>query len=210
MIAYISFLCALLAQEEDEDERTRIILTLIVIYFHTAQLERMRNQARVTLRLICASILLLRNDPSGAYAWQRSSIYYTIYWEATDIEFKQQFRMSRPAFEALVNDLSPWMKSGTSRNRKQNLCARMKIGVALYYFAHGGTGHNLAKISGLSKGTALKYVHQVAKLITTKVAHKWMGDGIFKTLPNYIEECRARFLIQAQQSLLRAWDDCQV
>jgi hypothetical protein len=93
------------------------------------------------------------------------------------------FRLSRPAFEALATDLSPWMKSGKSRNKSQNLIARMKIGIALYFFAHGGSGHNLGAVSGLKKNTALKYVHQVAKLITTKLSHKWMGDGIFNGLP---------------------------
>ena len=112
---------------------------------------------------------------------------------ASDIEFKRKFRMSRPAFEALVSDLSPYIKAGKSRNKSQNLCARMKIGVALYYFAHGGSGENFSSVSGLSKAVALKYVHQIAKLITTKLADKWMGNAIIDSLPNYMEEVRSRF-----------------
>jgi hypothetical protein len=112
---------------------------------------------------------------------------------ASDIEFKCKFHMSRPAFEALVSDLSPYIKAGKSRNKSQNLCARMKIGVALYCFAHGGSGENLSSVSGLSKAIALKYVHHIAKLITTKIAHKWMGNAIIDSLPNYMEEVRSRF-----------------
>jgi hypothetical protein len=69
----------------------------------------------------------------------------------------------------------------------------MKNGIALYFFAHGGSGDNLGAVSGVKQSTGLKYVHQVAKLITTKMADKWMGDAIFEGLPNNMEECRARF-----------------
>ena len=171
----------------------KIIFCIVATFVRIQTLNRIRHQANQMLIIACAAILGLRNDPSGAYDWQRSPIFFTIYWAANDLEFKRQFRMSRPAFEALVNDLSPWIKTGKSRNKKQNICTRMKVGVALYYFAHGGSGQNLAHVSGLSKGVAFKYVHQIAKLITTKIAHKWMGDGIFKMLPNYMEECRSRF-----------------
>ena len=111
------------------------------------------------LIIACAAILGLRNDPSGAYDWQRSPIFFTIYWAANDLEFKRQFRMSRPAFEALVNDLSPWIKTGKSRNKKQNICTRMKVCDARYYSAHGVSGQNLAHVSGLRKGWAFNYVH---------------------------------------------------
>ena len=33
----------------------------------------------------------------------------------------------------------------------------------------------------------------IAKLITTQIAQKRMGDGIFNMLPNYMKECRSRF-----------------
>ena len=193
MMELLLFLFALLAREEDEDQQMKIISCIVATFVRIQTLNRIRHQANQMLIIACAAILGLRNDPSGAYDWQRSPIFFTIYWAANDLEFKRQFRISRPAFEALVNDLSPWIKTGKSRNKKQNICTRMKVGVALYYFAQGGSGQNLAHVSGLSKGVAFKYVHQIAKLIRTKIAHKWMSDGIFQMLPNYMEECRSRF-----------------
>ena len=69
----------------------------------------------------------------------------------------------------------------------------MKVCDARYYSAHGVSGQNLAHVSGLHKGVAFKYVHIIAKLITTQIAQKRMGDGIFNMLPNYMKECRSRF-----------------
>ena len=193
MIEVLPVLIALLTTEEDEDQRIRILIGIIAAYFHIQQINRLRTHSNRKLRLLLALVGTLRNDPSGALCPEHSTIYKTIYNEANDLEFKQQFRMSRPAFEALVTELSPWIKTGKSRNKKQNICARMKIGIALYFFAHGGSGQNLGNNCGMKKSAALKYVHQVAGLICRKLSHKWMGDGIFNGLPNYMEECRARF-----------------
>jgi hypothetical protein len=48
--------------------------------------------------------------------------------------------------------------------------SRLKLGAALYYMAHGGHAFHLESASGLSKPTALKYVHEVADLFCSKLA----------------------------------------
>ena len=109
-----------------------------------------------------------------------------------DAEFKSMFRLSRPVFMALVHDLSQWLKHGKSRNPKKNVPAEMKIGIALYYMAHGGDGVNLGTVSDLTSSTALKYLHRTAYLIVAHLGPKWMGKGLLQQ-PGYMERFRAGF-----------------
>jgi hypothetical protein len=51
---------------------------------------------------------------------------------------------------------------------------------------------HLEAASGLSKATALKYLHKVAKFICSKLAQKWMGEIILND-PNYMCANRERF-----------------
>jgi hypothetical protein len=126
MLEVIGALLALLATEDDEYERLRIVIGIITIFMQSQHLKRIINQRNKALALKSAALLSLRNDPSGAHTWEKSAIYSMIYNKPHHFEFKRMFRMSRSAFEALVTDLSPWIKSGKSRNRRQNLSARMK------------------------------------------------------------------------------------
>ncbi len=71
----------------------------------------------------------------------------------------------------------------------------MKLGIALYYMAHGGDAMHLEAASGLSKATALKYVHQVADLICTHLTKTWMGETLLKD-DGFMELCRKRFRLR--------------
>jgi hypothetical protein len=46
--------------------------------------------------------------------------------------------------------------------------------------ADSGNAIHLEAASGLSKATALKYVHQVANLMCTHLTKKWMGEALLK------------------------------
>ena len=119
----------------------------------------------------------IREDPSGANNPNSSAIQSMIE-TGYDREFKKIFRLSRPVFEALVNDLSEFMKDGRSWNTRQIVTLEVKVSIALYFMAHGGNGITLGHASGLKNNTALKYLHQVSGLIATKLVHKWMGASI--------------------------------
>jgi hypothetical protein len=71
------------------------------------------------------------------------------------------FRLSRFVFQTVLAEISPYLIDSNSRNSEQNISARLKLGIALYYMAHCGDAIHLEASSGLSKATALKYVHQV-------------------------------------------------
>ena len=105
------------------------------------------------------------------------------------------FRLSRLVFEAVLAELSPFLTDGRSRNSQQNIPARLKLGVALYYMAHGGDAIHLESASGLSKATALKYVHEVAELICAHLAKKWMGEALLEE-DGYMDGCRERFRLR--------------
>ena len=109
-----------------------------------------------------------RATPSGASDPHNSPIARMIEFGGEE-EFKRMFRLTRPVFKSLVIELSKWIKPGRSYNPSQNLSPDIKIGIALYYMAHGGDGVTLGHASGLRNSSALKYLHQVAELIVTKI-----------------------------------------
>jgi hypothetical protein len=47
-------------------------------------------------------------------------------------------------------------------------------------------------MSDLNPWTALKYLHQVAELITLKVATDFMGKALYNQ-PGYMKDCQARY-----------------
>ncbi len=99
----------------------------------------------------------------------------------------------RIVFESLVQDLSPWIKDGEFENGRQNVQARVKVGITSYYMAHSGDGINLGCMSGLKNNSALKYLQQVCKAICTHLAPKWMGNRLLNR-PGYMDQIQ----VQAQ------------
>ena len=89
-----------------------------------------------------------------------------------ETEFRRMFHVSQQVFEALVQDLSPWITDGRSRNGCQNVEARVKVGIALVYMAYVGDGITLGAISGLKNNSALMYLHQVSAAIFIHTAPK--------------------------------------
>ena len=82
--------------------------------------------------------------------------------------------------------------NGSSRNHQQDIPAHLKLGVALYFMAHAGDAVHLEAASGLSKATALKYVHEVAELICTHLTKKFMSKALLEE-DGYMDGCRERF-----------------
>ena len=72
-------------------------------------------------------------------------------WHET--EFRLMFRVSRKVFEALVQD---WMKDGRSRNGRQNVEARVKVGSTFFFMAHVGDGITFGAMCGLKNNSALQ------------------------------------------------------
>jgi hypothetical protein len=89
------------------------------------------------------------------------------------------------------------LTDSNSRNseHEQNISAHLKLRIAPYYMTHCGDAIHLEAASGLSKATALKYVHQVAELIFTHLTKKWMGKTLLKD-DGYMEGCRERFCLR--------------
>ena len=106
--------------------------------------------------------------------WKVSTYY--IFNQINDLEQEKEFS-SIVYLKFLLQDLSLWIKDRLSKNGRQNVEARVKVGITLYYMAHGGDGINLGCMSGLKNNSALKYLHQVTETICTHLAPKWMGNS---------------------------------
>ena len=126
-----------------------------------------------------------------------SSIFFTIYRQASDTKLNATSeclvlpskllskisgcRHMDQGWDVPKQKTEPWPQAWRKDDNRH----------CFIIFAHGGSGDNWGAAFGLIKGTALKYVDLIAKLITTKIALKWMSDAIFNC--NYTEGCRARF-----------------
>jgi hypothetical protein len=102
-------------------------------------------------------------------------------------------------FKTVLAEILPYFTDSNSRNSQQNISARLnltlKLEIELCYIAHGVDAIHLEAASGLSKATALKYVHQVAELICTHLTKKLMGETLLKD-DGYMEGCRERFCLR--------------
>ena len=175
------------------------VAAIMMFQFHQMPVPVFRHISISSHRNTLLEMLLLstregREIPSGDLDPLNSSINLRIL-KGKDKRFKQMFRLSRNVFNCLLHELVPFLDDGKSRNHRQNVPASLKLGVALYFFAHGWDAFYLEAASGLSKPTALKYVHQVAELICTKLAPQWMGPVLLKQ-DNYMESNRERFRLR--------------
>ena len=189
---------AALLPHADKATRLKIVLCIVVIITQENCLKRVLAAVPKPFRRGILSSFLMRkayqaprSTPSGINRPSVSPIKAMIDG-GHETEFRRMFRLSRNVFEALVQDLSPWIKDGRSRNGRQNVEARVKVGIALFYMAHGGDGISLGAISGLKNNSALKYLHEVSAAITIHIAPKWMGPELLNS-PGYMEKVRSRF-----------------
>ncbi len=133
----------------DKATRFKLFFTISVMLTQGDAMKRILSGAtRKLLRRGIGLFLTERNAPCGINRPSVSPIKSMID-EGHEKEFRQVFRLSRNVFESLGQDLSPWIKDGRSKNGRQNVEARVKVGITLYYMAHGGDGINLGCMSGL-------------------------------------------------------------
>ena len=184
-------LLAALLPHADEATRLKILLCIVAIISQENCVKRiLAFVPKLFRRGIMTSFFKResspRSTPSGINRPSISPIKSMIDG-GHETEFRQMFRLSRNVFEALVLDLSPWIKDGRSRNGRQNVDARVKVGIALFYMAYGGDGISLGAMSGLKNNSDLKYLHQESAAISTDIAPKWMGQGRLNS-PGYMEK----------------------
>jgi hypothetical protein len=189
---------AALLPHADKATRLKIVLCVVIIITQENCLKRVLAAVPKPFRRGILSSFLMRkayqaprSTPSGINRPSVSPIK-AIIDGGHETEFRRMFRLSRNVFEALVQDLSPWIKDGRSRDGRQNVESRAKVGIALFYMAHGGDGISLGAISGLKNNSALKYLHEVSAAITIHIAPKWMGPELLNS-PGYMEKLRSRF-----------------
>ena len=189
----IGFLTAVMSRTTSRQDRLKLCMTILAIMSLVHQEEHFRRMIRDGDSRNMQHFLLMnmRSDPSGVSHPHHCEIIITIE-NGTEEEFRGMFRVSRPVFSALLTDLGPYLRDGRSRNHKQNVSAELKLGIALYYMAHGGSGKHLSSASGLKKCTALKYLYLVSNLICIHMAPKFMGDALLDER-DYMKDCRARF-----------------
>jgi hypothetical protein len=168
-----------LALRED-DRNTRIALCAMANYCRINISRRASAQIKTRRKAMLMNLLLWysqRTIPDGLYEDHESLIELLIR-KANPDKFRAAFRVSREIFDALVRALSPFITDGKSKNSAQNVTAPVKLGIALYFMAHGMDGDVLGGAAGLERHTALKYLHQDVYVICSELSKDWIGDGI--------------------------------
>jgi hypothetical protein len=147
----------------EENRNTRCVLCALAHYCKVNIDRRASARLRTRQKAMFMNLLMWysqRAIPDGLFDGYESVIELYIR-KANPEKFRAAFRVSRKIFEALLQALSPFIKDGKSRNSSQNVTAPVKLGIALYYMAHGMDGDVLGGAAGLEKRTASKYLHEV-------------------------------------------------
>ena len=109
-----------------------------------------------------------------------------IWWEnfindkVVDDEWKENFRMSKPNFMKLCDQLRPYIEKETTRFRKP-LSVETQVAITLYYIADEGRMQKVANAFGIAKCTVSVVVRSVTQTISNL-----MGSSI--KLPQTEEE----------------------
>ena len=176
------FLISLLSKARTRRDKLKVAMVIMTVIAQQNGHANAANLCRMARRtssdaLVVHLLACLREEPTGVNDPHNSDLIRKIVW-GNEKQFRRMFRVSRYVFEAVLAEISPYLTDSNSRNSQQNISARLKLGIALYYMAHGGDAIHLEAASGLTKATALKYVHQVAELICTHLTKKWMGEAL--------------------------------
>jgi hypothetical protein len=137
MAAVILLLTAVL---HEEDEILRFIFMFVSAIIAT-RVDTMKIQRFAITALFKYLVRRRANDDGNNI---RKSKIALVINHGKDHKIKAMFRLSKPVFHTLVWKLRLWLEDGQSRNQRQNLPAAVKVGIALYYMAHGGSEKNLA------------------------------------------------------------------
>ena len=114
----------------------------------------------------------------GAMQFQRA---YDV-WSTNPKKFRESFRMDRPAFDALVEKLSPYLQQ-RKRARSDSIEPAERVYLALMWLGGGGAFNRLEAQTGRAATTISKSLHMVCEAICEALA----GEV---RLPN-IDELRA-------------------
>ena len=126
---------AALLPHADKETRLKIVICIVTIITQENCAKRILAVVPKAFRRGIIHSLMMkdaRSPPSGINRPSISPIKSMIDG-GHEKEFRQMFRLSRNVFEALVKDLSPWIKDGRSRNGRQNVEARVKVGIAIFF-----------------------------------------------------------------------------
>ena len=114
----------------------------------------------------------------------------TTFWEETcqrwnDQDWKENFRMSRVAFEYLTMELSPIISKRDTNFRKA-ISARQRLAVTLYRLADTATYRTIANLFAIGKSTVCEIVVQVCNAIVQFLLPRYIR------LPQSAQEIRER------------------
>ena len=142
-ILLLLLLISIIAKARTRRDRLKATLVILAVLSQQQGRAKLANLRRYKARntsddsLVVHLLAALREEPTGVNDPHTSDIMKKIR-KGNEIQFRQMFRVSRLVFEAVLAELSPFLNDDTSRNHQQNIPARLKLGVALYYMAHGG------------------------------------------------------------------------
>mmetsp|Transcript_80368 Transcript_80368/g.215496 ORF Transcript_80368/g.215496 Transcript_80368/m.215496 type:complete len:197 (+) Transcript_80368:34-624(+) len=146
MISVCKLLASRTREPEDIERCIQVTTTLLSTQQKSA---RRRSEKRKHGRAISAEdsvlmhrayvLLFTREDPLDWREYDRSPIAEMLRY-GNDESFRRMFRLSRNVFQTLLDEISSVIKDGDSPNTSKNVAADVKLGIALYYMAHGVSG----------------------------------------------------------------------
>ncbi|CAB3994289.1 nuclease HARBI1 [Paramuricea clavata] len=143
---------------------TSALFSLLVIMYK----KRRRYRLMAVLESRMRRSKLIRRRPRRMWIRPgRSSIWWEnfINEKVVSEEWKENFRMSKPNFLKLCNQLRPYLEKKTTRYRKP-LSVEKQIAITLYYVADEGRLQKVANAFGIARCTASVVIRRVTQIIS--------------------------------------------
>jgi len=88
--------------------------------------------------------------------------------------FVQYFRLTRQAFNGLVQHLRPYL-AREQTNMRTPVPVEARVGLTLYYLARGGTFAAVGEVFGVGASTTCIIVHEVCECIVNSMFTEWVS-----------------------------------
>ena len=122
--------------------------------------------------------------------WTQSAIYQAMH-EWPDHEWQKHFRLKRPVFKYLAQQLrqTGWIKDNECITVSRQIPVDFKVAVAIFHLAQGGSWFQTAMAAGISSDTVREYTREVCEGIVEVIKPQCMR----KPTPEELVEVQRRF-----------------
>lgn len=106
---------------------------------------------------------------------QRSRDWYErIVANSSDREFKENFRVSRPTFRKIVNEIAPHLKGNSVHCSGNAVSPRKRDAIAIYTLGSNAEYRTIGNLFGVHKSTVCTILHEVCSVVESHLLKQYV------------------------------------